>query len=68
MWVGGCIAYYEVKWGFSSVEGGCEKSAMYWSKVCESGGVLGGGDECDPCEGGFEFAFVISVGVSTVED
>ena len=41
---------------------------MYGSEVCECGCVPGGGDECDPCEGGFELAFVISVGVSTVED
>ena len=37
-------------------------------EICECGCVLWGGDECDSCEGGFELAFFISVGVSTVED
>ena len=41
---------------------------MYWSEVCECGGVLGGSDKCDSCESGFELALVISVGIRTVED
>ena len=68
MWVAWCIPSNDVQWCFCCVEGGCDKSSMEWSEVSECGGVLGRGDECDPCESPLELALFIPVRVSTVED